>query len=31
MNHYQHNVDVTVEPFYCSDCEVQLNDEGEEM
>lgn len=30
MNHYGHNVDVTVDPFICTDCEVQLNDNGEE-
>lgn len=23
-NHYGHNVDVTVSPFYCTDCEVDI-------
>ena len=23
-NHYGHNVDVTVTPFYCTDCEVDI-------
>jgi hypothetical protein len=27
-NHYGHNVDVTIEPFICSDCDVALNDDG---
>lgn len=31
MTHYGCNVDVTQEPFYCSDHEVYLNDEGEEL
>ena len=25
FNHYQHNVDLTVYPFYCSDCEVGID------
>ncbi len=24
MNHYGHNIDVTKEPYYCSDCEVDI-------
>lgn len=31
MSHYQCNVDVSQEPFYCSDHEVYLNDQGEEL
>lgn len=31
MNHYECNVDVTQEPFYCTEHEVQLNDNGEEL
>lgn len=28
FNHYGHNVDVGSSPFYCTDCEVELTDEG---
>jgi len=31
MNHYQCTIDVTQEPFYCSDHEVYLSDNGEEL
>jgi hypothetical protein len=31
VNHYKHNVDITREPFLCSDCEVYLADDGTEL
>lgn len=31
MYHYECNVDVTREPFYCSDHDVHLNDDGTDL
>ena len=31
MQHYGHNVDVSEEPFVCTDCEVALKDNGDEL
>lgn len=28
FSHYGHNVDVTGDPFHCSDCEVDLTEDG---
>lgn len=31
QSHYKHNVDVTKEPFLCTDCDVFLADDGTEL
>ena len=29
INHYEHTVDVSSEPYYCSECDVYIEDDCE--